>query len=89
VNVLSLPADLILRGNLLRCLQIGLSSAAVVELPGTAGFAEDSTRYSVLEAPTFRAVVRVASEGDIATCVRPPTILFQYILKSCESTRTC
>lgn len=54
---------------LLQCLHAGLSTAAAVETVGQPTFYNDTARYSMIYAPTYRAVVKVAGEEDVATAV--------------------
>lgn len=58
---------------LLNCLQSKLSGVSVLETSGSPDFQADSTRHSILSAPTYRAVVKATSEHDIAASVRRPS----------------
>lgn len=64
---------------LLECLRSGLSKDAVVETAGQPGFLTDSTRYTTLASPSYKAVAKVASEHDIAISVSDPMYLAESI----------
>jgi hypothetical protein len=50
-------------------LQQELSATAKMYLPGSEGFIEASTRWSVLDAPTVNVVVVPGTENDVAVTV--------------------
>jgi hypothetical protein len=58
----------------LEALGAKLSSAAKVYYPGSSGFTNITTRWSVLEAPKVNIVVVPGTENDVAETVSPQSI---------------
>ncbi|KAI9780497.1 MAG: hypothetical protein M1816_002836 [Peltula sp. TS41687] len=51
------------------CLRPKLSANAIFKTPGQSGFLEDTIRYTTVSSPSYRAVVKTASEQDIANSI--------------------